>query len=327
MRYDKPHLTYPEQIRLLLSRGLDVGDPAEATRTLQRIGYYRLSAYTYVLRQPGSGDASDGRVPRSDQFVEGAALADATKLHDFDQRLRRTILDGLQRVEIGLRSSVAYQLGKADPFGHLDPIFLDAEACSKPPEAGAGGSANAYDDWRQKYDELQHRSRGEDYVKHFLTAYEGEIPVWTATEFMTMGCLVYLVKLLSATDARRVSEKFRVKNREVLHGWLKALNVLRNDCAHNCRIWNRSTIYPPKRVNARMVEDDIHHLSQVDTDKLYVLVALLAYLLKAVEPKSTWISDFTTTMNKFPASHGMTPENMMGFPTDWRRLSIWQVAK
>ncbi|MBE9404221.1 hypothetical protein IOE58_08485 [Brachybacterium sp. Marseille-Q2903] len=41
MRYSKPHLPYDQQVRLLASRGLDVGSEREAVRALKRIGYYR----------------------------------------------------------------------------------------------------------------------------------------------------------------------------------------------------------------------------------------------------------------------------------------------
>ncbi len=324
MRYAKPHLTYPEQVALMHSRGLDTGPEAEAVSALRRVGYYRLSAYTYVLRQPGDTQTDGVRGERSEQFLNGASLSYAVALHDFDQRLRKSLLDGLQQLEVGFRSALAYQLGKTHPFGHLDRSFLDARACAEPPEKSGGSSkVDAYADWRAKYDELQGRSRGEDYVKHFLVNYDGALPIWAATEFMTMGCLVYLLKLLSPTDAKRVAERLQVKNREVLHGWLKALNVLRNDCAHNSRIWNRSSIYPPKRINERMVKPSLHHAQTTDQDKLYLLVALLAYLLEGVAPKSRWAADFKTTMSKFPEGHGMTPENMMGFPTGWRQLDLW----
>lgn len=53
-------------------------------------------------------------------------------LHDFDSRLARTLLHGLQTVELGLRVLVAHTLGKADRFGHLNPASLNSHACDLP---------------------------------------------------------------------------------------------------------------------------------------------------------------------------------------------------
>lgn len=103
-----------------------------------------------------------------------------------------------------------------------------------------------YDTWRSEYDSLQRKAGREDYVAHFATKYDGDVPVWAATEFMTMGCLIGLYRMMQPKDQRRIAEEVGVKNPQVLFGWLKALNVLRNHCAHNARIWNRSTVYPPR---------------------------------------------------------------------------------
>lgn len=50
MKYNKPHLTYNEQVSLLRQRGLIIDDPPKAVEALKRIGYYRLSGYFYPMR-------------------------------------------------------------------------------------------------------------------------------------------------------------------------------------------------------------------------------------------------------------------------------------
>ncbi|MEN8671747.1 Abi family protein [Nocardioides sp.] len=49
--YAKPSLTIEAQVRLLRSRGMDVGDPKDAAACLRRVGYYRLSGYWYPFRE------------------------------------------------------------------------------------------------------------------------------------------------------------------------------------------------------------------------------------------------------------------------------------
>ena len=42
--YNKPYLSFQQQLELLKARGLEVTDDAAAISYLERIGYYRLSA-------------------------------------------------------------------------------------------------------------------------------------------------------------------------------------------------------------------------------------------------------------------------------------------
>ncbi|KAH1712007.1 hypothetical protein KXX25_009240, partial [Aspergillus fumigatus] len=43
--YTKPHLSFADQLALLIQRGLVVTDALKATEHLQRIGYGRLALY------------------------------------------------------------------------------------------------------------------------------------------------------------------------------------------------------------------------------------------------------------------------------------------
>lgn len=319
VQYSKPHLAYDQQVQLLARRGLDTGNDADAVGALKRIGYYRLSAYTYPMRAfvPGDGPI------RSDQFVDGARLADAVALHDFDHRLRRTLMPAIQSLEVVLRTRVAYRLGKHGALAHLDCSGLDQRECNAA-SRGPEHLRTKYEVWREEYDALQRKANREDYVAHFATKYEGKVPVWAATEFMTMGCLIGLFRMMQPKDARRIAEEFGVKNQQILFGWLKALNVLRNHCAHNARIWNRSMVYPPDKINVRMVGPDLHHLTSADTHKVYFLASVLAYMLGQVDPQSRFVSDLRTTMGKFPSVLGWTPETTMGFTEQWASEQLWK---
>ena len=143
MKYDKPHLAYDEQLRRVADRGMVYDDQAKAIRSLKFIGYYRLSAYTYPFRQFSEQDEHGKPIgPRPDAFQDGSRFEDAVALHEFDQKLRRCLSNGLEEVELGLRTQIAYHLGKADPFGHLDHTWLDEEACARSVD---GQGTTAYD--------------------------------------------------------------------------------------------------------------------------------------------------------------------------------------
>ena len=54
-RYNKPPLTYTEQMELLKSRGMTIPDEKRAERLLANISYYRLSAYMLPYKKSEDG--------------------------------------------------------------------------------------------------------------------------------------------------------------------------------------------------------------------------------------------------------------------------------
>src|SRR5690606_16318324 len=131
------------------------------------------------------------------------------------------------------------------------------------------------------------------------------------TEVMTFGALASLYSLLQPQDSNVIAKRWGAGNREVLHGWLRALNVLRNHCAHNARIWNRRMVYPPDRLPVSIVAEAVHHLRGLPTDRLYFLAALLAHLTRRTNASTRWPAHFREAMKKFPTVNGMTAQTTM----------------
>ncbi|WP_278786928.1 Abi family protein [Actinomyces urogenitalis] len=323
-------MPFDEQLNLLRNRGLAVADPARAIKDLKRIGYYRLSGYLYPLRrveqQPGAK-----RPRRLDHYVDGAAFEDGVGLHDFDHRLSQCLLDGLQQVEIGLRVKVGYTLGKRGALAHLDPANLGPKA--RQTSSRLRGQTH-YEVWRHQYDQQQAKARNgkQEFVLHFEKKYDGNVPIWAAVEFMTMGCLIALLDLLVPRDQRQIARELGVKDQKTLLGWLRPLNVLRNHCAHGNRVWNRTVVFQADRLNLDMLlaPDVLAHLASspkapVDR-KVYFHAATTAYLLRAINPTTTWPESFVNAMGTFPDSGwalGLTPQTSMGFPDHWDELALW----
>ena len=111
MKYGKPPLLYADQLNLLISRGLVCPDSARALEWLQRIGYYRLSAYFLPFRQP-----------QTDQFKAGTALDDVVALYKFDGGLRLLTMQAIDRIEVAIRAVITYHVAHdLGTFGYADP--------------------------------------------------------------------------------------------------------------------------------------------------------------------------------------------------------------
>jgi len=309
----------------MLSRGLTTTNRPAALAALKRIGYYPLSAYTYPFREPARAeDLAAGRT-RSEYFKAGSRLEDALHLYEFDRKLRTVLFQALQDIEVTLATRIGYTLGKRAGDAHLNIEHLDRAAC----ERKTRDRLTAHQAWQQRFEKLRKDAREEEYVKHHLLHYKGEIPIWVATGFMDFGCLVRLYSLMNTRDRKKIASEFGLAGNgsQDLYQWLRALNILRNNCAHNNRIWNRATVNPPRKFSLHVAPPVLHHLNDLDNDrrqKIYTLIALTAFLHRTVDPTCHWSqSTLPTLAKKFGSVAGMTLENTMGFPTNWRDLDLW----
>lgn len=111
MAYNRPWKSFSDQLQQLKDRGMVVTDDVAALNYLERIGYYRLTAYWYSFRQfqvaqdPVTKQLS---TVRTDQFETKTQFVDAVELYLFDKKLRLLVMDALERIEIGLRVDIAY---------------------------------------------------------------------------------------------------------------------------------------------------------------------------------------------------------------------------
>lgn len=322
----KGHLSYDAQLTRMLARGLKSGDRPGTISALKRIGYYRLSAYTYPFREPPTEpDLQAGRT-RAESFRDGASLEDALRLYDFDRKLRTVLLQALQDIEVGFATKVGYTLGKRAGDGHLRVDCLNLDACSQLNSEGE----SAHQTWLRRYEKLRQDAKDEEYVKHHILHYGGEIPIWVATGFMDFGCLIRLYSLMDKRDRKKIAEELGLggNGSDTLYRWLRALNILRNHCAHSNRIWNRATVDVPPKFSIQVAPAHLHHLNELDNDqrqKVYLLLALTAHLDRAISPASTWAwSALPTLAKKLGNVGGMTLENTMGFPEGWQQLDLWK---
>ncbi|VBA60523.1 hypothetical protein LAUMK191_05569 [Mycobacterium attenuatum] len=326
--YTKPHLSFEDQVQLMKSRGLVCQDEPRAVRLLMQVGYYRLSAYVYPFRELLPAEEARKSSPahyRSDNIRPGTSFEDVHSLWRFDRKLRLKFLDALEVVEIGLRTRLADVLGARNVFGHLETDALDADTCAEPcPD----GSADLFNEWLNRYEKLKDAAKNEDYMVHHRCKYGDPVPVWIAVEFLDFGALCRLYRLLKKTDQNAIAAGMGVKGGPLLGRWLRDLSYLRNVCAHHSRVWNRVLTYQSGKFNPSQVGPDLKHAASWPTrEKIYVLSACLAYLVRSIDPATTWHLDFRTHVRKkFPDLPDISPESDMGFPSGWADLPLWSTV-
>lgn len=101
MEYTKPFLTFEQQADLLMNdRGM-VADRDDLINHLRDVGYYRLSGYWHIHKKQGS-----------DEFWEGTTFRRVWDMYVFDRQFRLVVFDAVERVEVYMRTQLAYILAE-----------------------------------------------------------------------------------------------------------------------------------------------------------------------------------------------------------------------
>lgn len=283
---------------------MDIGDRDKATFLLQQVSYYRLSGYCYPFREFKNSS-------RADTFFPGTRLRDVVDLYRFDSRLRTVTFAALTPIELAIRAHLGHELGSLDPLIHLNPNKLGVTV-GTPKE-------KKYNSWRKRYDRELESSR-EDFVNHHKQKYGGNLPVWAATEIMDWGSLTYLYELSPRSVQNTISSQCDLTSPQ-LRSWLKALNIVRNICAHHGRLFNRVHAISPK-LPAQGTHTDLDCIN-TDWKRTFGQLTLIQFLLDRFTVGNKKL--LPTVVQSFPEVQ-IVPISHMGAPDNWLTASrLWSV--
>lgn len=158
----KEFLTYQQQMEKLRSSGLTIEDEGACCRVLADIGYFPVvNGYQSFFRDPST------RVYR-----EGATFGDILALYEFDVELREIMLDALLKVEVKIRSAVAYEFCAA--YGESQSKYLDARCY-----AASKGSKRVLPKLLNMLDYIANKDTSHEYLAYYRRAYKN-VPLWVA---------------------------------------------------------------------------------------------------------------------------------------------------
>jgi abortive infection bacteriophage resistance protein len=223
--------------------------------------------------------------------------------------LRLLTLDAIERVEVAIRSQLAYHLAHfIGPFGYVKPANLpklDSDQFGK-------FLTRVYDETKKS---------PEEFVEHFHNKYGDKhsyMPIWMAIEIMPFGMFYTLFKGVAPTLKQTLASPYDVTD-TVLSSWLGALNSVRNICAHHGRLWNRQLGFRPMIPNNRKYPQWRSPVA-IPSDRVFGVLTILRYLLVKIAPQSKWRERLFTLLAEYPD----IPRGPIGFPPDWEKCPIWQ---
>ncbi|MBM3854673.1 MAG: Abi family protein [Verrucomicrobia bacterium] len=304
MKFDKPALSFAEQLAKLQGRGLLVADYGNALRHLKHIGYYRLSAYALPFQDCTHEDKPFRADTRFEMLLD---------LYRFDRELRLLVLDAIERIEVALRSAINNEMAMCHgPHWFMDPrqfsrrfdhaaLLADVEREMR--IAAPGGRPT------QPHQEV--------FINHYYTKYGDPYlpPSWMVMETFSLGSLSRLYAGLASGAERIAVANYFGTDEFVLQGWFHVLSYVRNLCAHHARLWNRRLVIKFRQVARR-------HRSFLNSNDQFFAVAVVLYdLLHHVVPDTQWNVRLRDLINRYPVA----PLGAMGFPADWRQVPFWRL--
>lgn len=221
----KKPTTYQEQLNILKSRGIEIKDPDLCISILEKVSYYRLTAYFLPFK------LADGT------YCPGTEFARVYRIYEFDRILRRILFSALEEVEIYMRSKLAYYHShKYGELGYEQP----------------GNFSQRHDaqDFKKNLDRELYNNRKSAVVKHHNNKYGGKFPLWVAVEFFSFGMLSRFYGDMKTPDQKQIARQLYHSIPKNIDSWLRCCTDLRNICAHYGRLYYRIFPATPANVGA-----------------------------------------------------------------------------
>ena len=318
-KYNKPPLTYTEQVELLKSRGMTVPDEKRAERLLANISYYRISAYMLPYKQSENGMILDA-------FREGTTWDMVYSLYVFDRKLRLLVFDAIERLEVAIRTQIIYQL--SHKYG---AHWQDRSDIFNPPTEitlrdGRKVTVDVYDDIQKHIKEQLHNNKAETFIQHYRNKYDvpENPPSWMSVEVMYFNHLSRICTgLKRRADINGISSYFALPP-GTFCSWLHCINYVRNICAHHARLWNRDLNIIPDRLSFSRRLEWISNPNTAKRSKIYYFFCMLNYMLQTANPTSPFKTRLKMLLKEYESVVSL---NAMGFPADWENEKIWKIEK
>ena len=293
--YEKPTLTFEQQLNQLVDRGLVVQNENEVLKNLAQIGYYRLSAYWYPFRLHQGATVLD-------RFKPDTTFEKIMCLYHFDKKLRLLVTDAIESIEVMLRTKITYYFShRYGPTAYINASYFHTKFL--------------HTKWLEKVEEEIQRSK-EAFVKHYKEKYTNfpNLPMWMSIELISLGSLSRFYQGMKIEDQRDIAQKLSMHHKNLVN-WLHLLTYIRNICAHHSRLWNRDLIIKQKKKYS--------FDPSIPNNKLFYVLLVLQKLL--IHTHASNHTDWKKQCEDLICPISATPQYQMamGIPNNWTMHPLW----
>lgn len=305
---NKVFKTLDEQIEILRSKGLVIGDIDKAKSILFRENYFFLSGYRHLFM----------RSFKDIKFIEGTTFEELYAIFLFDRRLRNIMFKYILIIENNIKSIISYQLSKK--YGYKEKDYLNPKNFSQD-----NMKARQLKDVLIKMKrQVRVNGRQHSATRHYLTNY-GYVPMWVSVKVLSFGIVSELYSILKEDDQIIISEIYNI-DIETLSIYLSLLSNYRNLCAHEDILYDHRT--------QRMIPDNKYHYQlniEMTNDQynygkndLFALLIIMSQMLECNEFKEL-INEISYEVDILDGKVDSVPLNAIlnkiGFPDNWKDIT------
>ena len=294
-QYSKNFLSVSQLIQKLIDTGMTIDSLDEAKMALTTIGYYRLKGYSFHKIDPATK-----------KYIAGTNFSGILKLYHFDSELSHLIFSYLSQIEVTLRARLvdAFQTTQDALILHDPSVFKNKQLY-----------------WKNQSSIASEVSCSNDvFIEHNFDNHDGAIPIWAAVEVMSFGTISKTIKNMKTGSNTAFSEliknyKFKNSNerdinpsKDMFTSWIQAVSIMRNICAHNSRIYNRSISTRPQLIYSDVIHPHPRY------NGLYQIMLSMKYLRPTEDSWTAFITDFKQLLNNYS---DVCDIRRLNFPSDW----------
>ncbi|WP_242851183.1 Abi family protein [Clostridium novyi] len=280
--------SFDEQIEILRKRGLIIDNEEEAKFILSNVNYYRFTAYLLTFKK------------EDDKYKSGTSFTMISHIYKFDRELRNLLIGLLGNIEISFRTYIAYTLAMnhgADGYLYKSNFIND----------------KFHERFLSTLQKEKEYNSNKLFIKHHNQKYNGQLPIWVATEIMTFGTLSKLYANLLPKDKSYIKNNLCSVNPKLVNAWLQSLTHIRNQCAHYGRIYNE--VFPDVKIK----NQDKKY--KIDSKRIFANILIMKYL---ISDKAVWNKFFASLKKLINEYKKYIDLKLIGFPTNWIEiLSNW----
>ncbi|MDU5504563.1 MAG: Abi family protein [Anaerococcus vaginalis] len=234
----KEYKTFNQQLVILRKRGLIVPKDGRPKRFLEQENYYNvINGYKDLFLQKDSS----GNLLEPETYLPNVHFNELKALFLFDRELRILFLKYILIFENSFKTVISHEFSKKYPKPNS---YLEIK--------------NYVDDRPKKVLQqisiltktIHDKVDKDGAIKHYIEEH-GSVPLWVLVNYLTIGNLAHLYDILVDTDkntiAKYYSDKYKKQYKatsiprfssEYLGSALKIINLVRNKCAHDERLYN-----------------------------------------------------------------------------------------
>lgn len=154
-------------------------------------------------------------------------------------------------------------------------------------------------------------------IKHNINKNGNKLPIWVLIDILSFNNIAYLYSNLLKEDKKEINQDFLREyiQPQIVSGWLKHFSLLRNDCAHQERIYYEE--FPNINIKTKVVKCSLKN----NNNNLFSYLLCASHLIYSYEKWSNFLDELEREVEKYY----LIDVTKIGFPENWKDVLLNEI--